>query len=700
MSAESRPSGAPPFEVWRDELGVPHVRAADELSLAYGQGWVTARDRAWQIEVDRWRAEGRLAERIGAAGLAWDRFAVRVRLADTARRVHEALPATERTWLAAYTAGVDAGLADMRTAEERALDAHFGAGPQRTPWPAWGPVGVFLVAHVLFSGFPSVLWRDHVARRVAPEAAAWFGEPAPSSGSNAWAIARSASGAPLLAGDPHRLLELPGVYQQVRLACPEYDVVGLAFPGVPGVQHFGHAGEAAWGITNAMAHHVEVFAERLRAGEAAGPDGWAPTASGVETLAVRGGQPERAMWVETERGPVVAGDLAGDAWSVRWPVRVTADVGVPSWRALLRARSARDVARAFEGWVDPVNRVLAADREEALSLTAGRLVQRDRAERVLPVPAWSDAARERPWALLPATAPVRDVHADANERPSDPDHDLGWRYAHHRADRLRTLLAEPPAGGETPAAQHRLHADTVHLGAAPLVLLLPAGEPRADRLRAWAAEGARMDAASGGAALFAAFRHALVARVATHPTLAPLADPHPYGEIFDPWFSLRARVAEALPRLLDVLYDEAGRRQAAAAALADAVAEPTWGATHRVHPLAVLADVPGLDPAALPSVPAVALSGDADTPWCTASVPGVSDLSWRGSVARWVWDLADRDASRWGVPFGASGDPASPHFDDQLTTWARAGTSPVVTDWTRLHRETPDTPATPEERTA
>ena len=91
-------------------------------------------------------------------------------------------------------------------------------------------------------------------------------EPA-SSGSNAWALhgSRTASGSPLLAGDPHRLIELPGVYQQVRLACDEFDVVGLAFPGVPGVQHFGHTGTAAWGITNAIAHHVEVFRERLLA---------------------------------------------------------------------------------------------------------------------------------------------------------------------------------------------------------------------------------------------------------------------------------------------------------------------------------------------------------------------------------------------------------------------------------------------------
>ena len=84
----------------------------------------------------------------------------------------------------------------------------------------------------------------------------------------------------------------------------------------------------------------------------------------------------------------------------------------------------------------------------------------------------------------------------------------------------------------------------------------------------------------------------------------------------------------------------------------------------------------------------VPLSGDTDCVRCTASVAGVSDRSWRGSVARWVWDLGDRRRSRWGVPFGASGDPASAHATDQLGTWTAAETVEVVTDWDLLEEET------------
>ncbi|MBN0039850.1 penicillin acylase family protein [Cellulosimicrobium cellulans] len=724
----------------RDSWGVPHVRAADELALARGQGYVTALDRGWQIEVDRWRAEGRLAERLGEPGLAWDRFAHRVRLADTARRAYAALTDDDRAWVDAYTAGVDEGLARGRDVPELhalADPAWPGGGdlPPHEPWPAWAPLGVFLVAHVLFSGFPHVLWRDHVARTLG--AAVARSRPdvpltdvldllavdgGPGSGSNAWALAgaRTRSGAPLLAGDPHRLLELPGVYQQVRLACADYDVLGLAFPGVPGLPHFGHAGAAAWGVTNAMAHHVDVVAERLRRTadggvEALGPDGPEPADVVVATVRVRaaGGPVEhRVETVETARGVVVTGgpDEPDRTFAVRLPARVDADLGVAAWRRLLRARSARDVTDAFATWADPVDRVLAADRDEVLSVTAGRVPRREAVERVLPLTAWSDAARDRPWVVPPGPVAVDDVAVDANERPARPEIDLGHTYAPpHRARRIRALLDAAGDDG-TAADQSRVHADTLLAGAGELLRWLdeatgeagsrdPGSVRAARRLRDW---DRRMDADGADAALFAAWRSALARRVAAHPALAPLHAPHGLDPIFAPWLSVTARVADALPALLGAAWlgiDGAGE---AWTALGEVVrgpggsddpgragpdrtgAAPVWGDTHRVRGLHVLLDVPG---APVPDVPDVPLGGDTDTVRCTASVPGIADVCVRGSVARWVWDLADRDASRWGVPFGASGDPRSPHFADQLCAWAEAETVPVVTDWALLRHE-------------
>ncbi|MFD6178830.1 MULTISPECIES: penicillin acylase family protein [unclassified Isoptericola] len=715
-----------PFELFRDDLGVPHVRAGSEADLAHGQGYVTALDRGWQLDVDRWYGEGRLAARVGPAGLEWDRFAVRVRLADTTRRVWEALDAPERDWLAAYADGVQAGLdAGGRDSLERAELARALGGaplPVDEPWHPWTPVGTFLVHHVLFSGFPHLLWREHVARTLGPtsgsSAVAWWGgedggSGGPSSGSNAWALhgSRTASGAPLLAGDPHRFLELPGVYQQVRLARPGHDVVGLAFPGVPGVLHLGQAetaaGSVAWGITNAMAHHVDLFVE--------GDDGAAAhaavVASGAERVPVRGGEPVEVRWAETPRGPLVT-----DRHSLRWPVRVTADAGVAAWRALQGVRTARDVAAAFAGWVDPVNRVLAADSSgEVLRLTAGRVPVVPPAGRVLPR-AVEDAPRsghagqqaEPEWLELPAPAAVVDVAVDANERPDRPEHDLGLAYAPHRAERVRALLADPPPGGETAWSQERVHADTRDGGAPGLVAWLAGAElgagarsdaarARAERLRAWVAAGARTDADDTDAALFSRWRDALVRRVAADPALAPLHAPHGLPAVFAPWLDVVARVGDALAEILaSGVLDP---RAAAAAALTDlgdlddldgddAV---TWGDLHRLAPLHALDLVPG---ATAPVVPRVPLGGAGDAVRCTGGVPGVTTAASRGSVARWVWDLGDRRRSRWGVPFGASGDPRSPHFADQHPAWAEARTTVIETDWARLRPQPLPVPST------
>ncbi|WP_172979686.1 penicillin acylase family protein [Agromyces agglutinans] len=708
-------------ELFRDALGVPHLRAADELGLAEAQGRVTALDRAWQIEVDRWRAEGRLAERIGPAGLEWDRFARRIRLAETAERAYDALEPDDRAWVDAYVRGVNAGLPEGRRRSANAPGGEFATfasvdvfgaeAPEPTPWPAWAPLGVFLVAHVLFSPFPNLLWRAHLAATLGDEHVDRFtpGVPA-AAGSNAWAIhgSRTPTGAPLLAGDPHRLLELPGVYQQVRLACPEYDVVGLAFPGVPGVPHFGHTGSAAWGITNAIAHSADVFRERLRdidgRVEALGADGWEPVDRRVEAIHVRDGASEQVVALETARGPVVV-DGPGGCFSVRLPARVDADLGFAAFRRLLRARSVADVASAFERWVDPVNRVLAADASgDVLRFTAGRAPQREVHERRLPLDAWevgadpggtTDPAASGPTPL-PPPEPVTSVAVDANERPDRPGHDLGYAYpSSARARRIRTLLAD--VHDASPADMSSIHADVLDERALALV----------GRLRdALARPGAPAPSAAGAdlaalffewdgnrgadsviAARFAAWHSALVRRLAAHPSLAPLHAPHGMGAIFDPWFSVAGRVGDALESLLDARALGIDGRAELVAALEEAAASEettAWGDRHRLHPLHVLADVPGAD---VPRMAPVALGGAGDTVRCTGSVPGVTDAGFRGSVARWVWDLADRPGSRWNVPFGASGVPGEVHFDDQLAAWSRGETTPIVTDWHRLARQ-------------
>lgn len=97
-------------ETYRDAWGIPHLRADTPHELARAQGRVTARDRAWQLEVERHRAQGTSASFLGPEALSWDRLARRARLADTARRCFTALERKDpetAAWVRAYTDGVD-----------------------------------------------------------------------------------------------------------------------------------------------------------------------------------------------------------------------------------------------------------------------------------------------------------------------------------------------------------------------------------------------------------------------------------------------------------------------------------------------------------------------------------------------------------------------------------------------------------------
>ncbi|MGW1072864.1 penicillin acylase family protein [Streptomyces sp. NPDC002537] len=678
------------IEVHRDAWGIPHLRAGSPDELAFAQGHNAAVDRAWQIEVERHRSQGTTAAFLGPDALGWDRLARQSLLDDTARRCFHGLDDGTRAWVTAYVDGVNSGLAEG--ARRAPQFAATGLAPGQ--WRPWTPLGVWLSHHLLFAGFPTKLWREEVARRLGPDAIEIFATDGPAtSGSNGWLVTgdRTATGAPLIAGDPHRFIEDPGIYQQIHLNCPDYDVVGLAVPGVPGIAHFGHTGTVAWAITNAMADYQDLYHERLRRTadgvEALGPDGWRPAEARTETIEVAGADPVGIEVIETDRGPVVIGGPDADrAVSLRCPPRVREDLGFATLPALLRATTVADVDRAFDQWAEPVNVVQAADtRGGLLHRVAGKVPLRHRDNRLRIVPAWEAAHTWQGWHEPMPRADVDGVAVMANQRGLAAP--LGVEFAPpHRADRIRHLLEE--SDGWTAPDMATVHTDTHLASARPLLGLLAALDGLApdaarlrDRLLRW---NRRMDADSTDASAYAAVRSAVVRRLAGHPALAALADRAPYPEIFLPWLVPVQRIAFALEHLLtDRLFTAEDRASAVRAAVEEVAAagEPkqAWGELHRLAPWQSLPDA---TPEEWPGLP-----GDHDCVLSTTSVPGLTDHSSRGPAARYVWDLADRDNSLWVVPFGASGVPGDAHRRDQLPLWLRGELVPVVTDWRNLTEE-------------
>jgi len=605
------------------------IVGTDVVDLARAQGRAVATDRLWEITLDAWRARGTVAAALGPDALPWDVFARRAMLADVAQRAYRNLDAETRAFVDAFVAGINEAIPAARADE---LD-RLGVVPDL--WEPWMPLAVLHVNHVLFSTFPTKLWRRHARHAVGAEVLALFAaEPPAVPGSNAFAVGpeRTASGSPLIAGDPHRLFEAPGGYQQVHLVCPGVDVAGFTFPGVPGVQHFAHAGEVAWGITHAMADYQDLVDHDL----AVEP----PVRSWTEAIEVRDGDPFPVDVVLTADGPLVA-----DRCALRTPAHVLGDLGFGALLPLLRARRVEDVLVAFEHWVEPVNNLVVADATGRVARqVVGRVPDRDRSARQEPVRAGT--ARWTGWVELPgAEVPTDQVVVTANQRMAGFEV-LGDDFAApYRADRITELLGD----------RQDLKADDVRrilrdtrrpptvltrlLATAAAARLSAPAADLLDRLQAWSGD---IEPDSAEASAYLAVRDHLVEALVALPVFRALDAPSPYGALFDPWFVLAPRVLHALDRLLgagellghrpDDLLAEALEHVAAAT--------PQPRILHAGHALGAFG----------PPTPAPAVPGDLDCVCSMSGPPGGPVV--RGPVARYVWDLADRANGGWVVPFG------------------------------------------------
>jgi penicillin amidase len=716
-------------EILRDELGVAHVRARASADAFFGQGFACAQDRLWQMELDRRRAAGRWAEVVGEVAVARDAFLRRTGLARAARRDLEALGADARAMLEAYARGVNAFLCSGA-----ALPLEFAlTGLRPEPWEPWHSLAVYKLRHLFMGPFQRKLWRAALLREhgeelvaalraddedgetlsvppgaayrealdaaldLAPAAAALDALADADGASNHWALhgSRTASGKPLLAGDPHRALDLPNTYWQCHLACERFDAVGLAFAGVPGLPHFGHNASVAWSITHGMADDQDLFVER---DVAAMP-------RRRERIGVRGAEAVEIEAVDAPHGPIVLGGPPLSAGiALAWPTLVAPD---PTFDAILPMLEARDCAAldaAQRDWVVPCNNLIAADVHGAIHYRfRGRVPVRDAANRWTPVPGWDARHDWRgfvPFEALPsATRPEGGVLAAANNRPAGAGTPyLGVDFC--GPSRVRRILARlAPLERATAEDMRAIHGDDVSLVAPRFVRALDGAAPghahaafALERLRAW---DFRMAPDSVAAALYASFREQLALLVGealglASASLGKLGEPAPPPERM-------TLLWNALPGLLAARFSPPGRaapfdwREACARAFERALAflearlgpdpdEWRWARLHRTlawHPLAV--DLPEARRVLAP--PTVPMGGDGDTVLCGGVVPGFGLRASLVSVARYVFDLSDWEKCGWTVAHGVSGDRASPHHTDQVLAWTELRLHPMRYDW-------------------
>jgi penicillin G amidase len=736
-------------DIYRDRLGIPHVFARSVHDAFFAQGFVHAQDRLWQMDYDRHRAYGRWAEYAGASAVTQDVLFRRFRLQASAKADYAAVNAETRAMFDAYAAGVNAFLhSTTRLPIEYQL---VNATPE--PWQPWDACAVFKVRHIHMGVWQMKLWRARLLRHLGPELTAKLcegyqtgqplivppgvdfsgpvlnglkalqeGEGALAflselgAGSNSWAVSgrRTTTGRPLMAGDPHRALETPNIYYQNHVACPDFDVIGLSFAGIPGFPHFGHNQAVAWCVTHAFTDYQDLYIERFN------PDNprqyefrgaWREAARYSEVIQVRNGAPQAIEVTVTHHGPVILGDLAqGYALAFRYTATAEPNTGYHALLPMLKAQSADDLEESMRPWVDPGNNFLFADVHGNIGyLTRGQVPLRSMANAWLPVPGWTGAHEWQgmiPFAELPRLRnPAAGCIVTANNRLVGDEYPYHLGIDYFPGYRARRILDRLEALTHIDApAMAAIHADRLSIPGRELAQLLARVEPQ-DALSAQAKAllqqwDGRMEADSVAATIYAVCREFLL-RSVMEPRLGPLAREAfgrelSGGVIFMAHFKARLTtlIQENDRSLLpaDTEWDTLLAQALAQAsdwlrqALGDDPHAWQWGRIHRTAPQHTLAGA-FPDCAQLLNPPSHAMGGDGDTVQAASFIPGAGYALSSTSVARYLFDLDDWQRSAWVVPLGSSGHPGSPHYADQSATWAQLELQPMLYDWQRIQSE-------------
>ena len=528
------------IEIIRDRWGAPHCFAGSVADALFALGYVHAQDRLWQMHWSRRAALGRIAELVGPRGLTADRLTRTLGIGRVSQAAWEATPQGQRDELAPYIAGVNAGAARTPAPfEARMLDGRI------EPWEpshsiAWGKLLSFLLA----PAWEQQLLRAGVYERAGGEAlraidppispaaavatppeAAYGSLAGPAQdgaralaellglrggASNNWAVAgaRTESGRPILACDPHLTPVTPPHAYFAHLHCPEFDAAGATVPGLPGIV-WGCNDRIAWGPTAAMqAMHIAVVEELDDAGDATRtPEGWAPIERSREEIRVRGYPSE---WIELRRsvhGPIVSEALAPQRapqfrreYAAKRAISLQSAVLSPNQSgsaivALMQATDWESFSAAAAG-IDDFNLAFAyADTAGSIGMRVSGAVPAGDPQRLrMPVAGWlraeqggapTEALRgdQLPHALNPPGGAV--ISANNPLTPAC-EMNFGAEFLDSwRAERIAALLegGEPHTRERAGAIQLDQHSAPLQAFAAQLATVEPADERERERLR-------------------------------------------------------------------------------------------------------------------------------------------------------------------------------------------------------------------------
>jgi penicillin amidase len=670
-------------EILRDRWGVPHIYASTVHDLFFAQGYITARDRLFQIDLWRRAGTGKLAEVLGPSAVQRDLLARSVNFRGDWDAEWAAYGPGAKEITRDFTDGINAyvQLLEGRWPQEFQL---AGYAPGRwTPEDCVSRVAGLTMTRNLVNEVQHALdiqrlGLEGARRRIRLEPAVPLEVPKGLSisaitnnildayrqavgpvrltteqGSNNWVVdgSLSATGRPILANDPHRPVQLPSLRKTVHLVGPGWNAIGAGEPALPGIA-LGHNENIAFGFTIAGIDQQDLYVEKVNPannGEYRYRGAWRRFDTADVKIAVKGQGAQSHTLRYTIHGPVIYEDPAGHlAYALRWVGSEPGTAGYMAGLALAQATDWTTFRSAMGRYRVPSENLVYADIKGNIGWQVGGLTPiRDGWTGVLPVPGdegqyeWRgfQESGELPFEFNPA----RHYIATANHNIIPPGYriPLGfdtWALP-WRIDRIREMLG---AGRKFDIEDfERMQQDVISLPARRFQEALRRWHPQpgsrgsdvVQELLAWNAE----------------------LRADSRPAL-----------IYEVW---TARMGEAalqadsatLEKSLDGALQEIEQR------FGKDRANWQWGKLHQLtlaHPIA--RNEWKLGPVARP--------GDANTVNATS---GANFQQTNGASWREIIDVGDWDRSVMTNVPGESGDPSSRHYSDLLQDWAAGKYHPL-----------------------
>lgn len=407
-------------EVWLDDRMVPHVFADNDADVYFAQGYLHARDRLWQMELQVLAAQGRLSEILGPKLLEYDRGQRRMGMVYAAEVAAAEMLKDSTSRIAAenYAAGINAYISNLSYSdlpvEYKLLDYRpepwsvlkSGALLKYMSYDLAGGVNDLEYTnarHIFTQADFNNMYPDRndsidpvipkgtafdkpVANAIPPtdsslnEIAAMLNfrqdKPDPDNGSNNWAVggSKTRSGAPILCNDPHLGLSLPSLWYEMQLHTPNMNVYGASLPGAPGVI-IGFNDHIAWGVTNGSEDVKDYYALHFRNGrkQYLFNGQYRDAQQRVEVIKIKGRQPYYDTVAYTVWGPVMFDetfhdDVPGQPFlALRWKAHDPSNE-VLTFLKLDRAKTYEDYLDALRHYTCPAQNFVFASKTGDIAL--------------------------------------------------------------------------------------------------------------------------------------------------------------------------------------------------------------------------------------------------------------------------------------------------------------------------------------------